>query len=341
MARAPDESKREVTTSLLSRFPDAPTLTIARKAYNENKALWTNLEACRCYVRNVRGNQGQRMRSTTVDKRFFRKPGKAGEVSWPLLPKPITYLRERDPYVVDTPGRWLIISDIHLPYHDEVALKAALAYAKKLGVVGIILNGDINDFHGISRFDSDPRKRDLNVEIEAACQFRRAIRQMFGAKCRIIDKEGNHDERWILYLMRKAQELLDIPQFQYEELCGLNEIGSEHVGDKRPIRLGKLWVIHGHEYRGGFVSPVNPARGIFLKAKESTLCGHWHQSSSHSSNTIGDHTITCWSMGCLCDRKPEYARFNEWQHGFAVVEIGSDGSYSVQNCRILNGKVWA
>jgi hypothetical protein len=37
----------------------------------------------------------------------------------------------------------------------------------------------------------------------------------------------------------------------------------------------------------------------------------------------------------LCDMSPAYARINKWNHGFAAVEVASDGAYDVRNFQIL------
>ena len=32
--------------------------------------------------------------------------------------------------------------------------------------------------------------------------------------------------------------------------------------------------------------------------------------------------------------RPEYARVNKWNHGFATVEVAADGNFNVENYRI-------
>jgi hypothetical protein len=50
--------------------------------------------------------------------------------------------------------------------------------------------------------------------------------------------------------------------------------------------------------------------------------------------------VFCWSTGCLCDLRPEYARYAKWNHGHAVVNVEPDGQFQVQNFRITaEGKV--
>ncbi len=58
----------------------------------------------------------------------------------------------------------LLLSDIHVPYHNIQALTLALKYGLENEVNTILLNGDIIDFYAISRFEKDPRKRNFAAD---------------------------------------------------------------------------------------------------------------------------------------------------------------------------------
>ena len=105
-----------------------------------------------------------------------------------------------------------------------------------------------------------------------------------------------------------------------------------------PIGVGKLLIIHGHEFGGGFSSPVNPARGAYLKAKDCVLMGHEHRTSEHTEQSALGTTVTCWSMGCLCNLRPAYRPFNKWNHGFATLDL-SGPDWRIENKRIVDGRV--
>jgi predicted phosphodiesterase len=119
-----------------------------------------------------------------------------------------------------------------------------------------------------------------------------------------------------------------------EEWLGCDDLGIEIVEDQRPIMLGKLPVLHGHELPKGLTNPVNMARGAYLRTAHTILVGHGHRTSGHSEPDLWREEVFCWSTGCLCDMRPEYARINKWNHGFAFVEIAKDKSFDVSNLRI-------
>jgi len=48
---------------------------------------------------------------------------------------------------------------------------------------------------------------------------------------------------------------------------------------------------------------------------------------------FGSETTT-WSQGCLCNRSPDYAKFNKWNWGFAFADVANDGSFDLMNYRL-------
>lgn len=232
----------------------------------------------------------------------------------------------------------LIIGDIHIPYHNIPALTLALKYGLENEVNTILLNGDIIDFYAISRFEKDPRKRNFGHEVLMTRQFLTTLRQLF-PNAAIYYKCGNHDVRYDHYIMRNAPDLLGMNEFSFESLMKLDELNITFIPDKQIIRAGNLTILHGHELGQSVFSPVNIARGLFLRAKDNALCGHHHQASEHSEPNINGKLTTCWSVACLCELHPDYMPINKHHHGFAHVKVMDTGEFEVSNYRIVNGKI--
>jgi hypothetical protein len=206
-----------------------------------------------------------------------------------------------------------------------------------MGADSVLLNGDTLDCYSLSKYEKDPRKRTFSDELQSARELLEAIRDAFPG-CPIYFKIGNHEERYERYLSFKAPELLGCTDFKLENLLRFGEYGVQLITDKRIIKAGKLSIMHGHEFFGGGAG-VNPARGYFMRAKESVMCGHNHQTSEHTEPTLSGDIITAWSTGCLSELHPMYMPVNKWNLGFAFVEIESDGTFKVHNKRIFNGKI--
>lgn len=327
--------KQDLVREYVERFPNHADLTIAKKIYKENSLLFPSLDSVRSQVRVIRGHRG----------------GKALKYADTNLKTPITHntnpykLPEsdeqiREPYILPKANNnILLISDLHIPYHNISAITAALNYGKEQDVNTIIINGDLIDFYMCSRFEKDPRKRSIKYEFDATKEFLRILRKEF-SKCQIYWIKGNHDVRYEHWLMAKAPEVFDDPYYRLDERLKLSDENIHLIGDKVIVKAGKLNIHHGHLFFRGFIAPVNSARGLFLRAKESMIVGHCHKISEHTETNISGDITTCWSTGCLAELSPDYSPFaNNYAHGFAHIKVDTNGYYSVKNYRIFNGKI--
>jgi predicted phosphodiesterase len=253
-----------------------------------------------------------------------------------MLGMPAPHPESYEPFKIDTPGRWLILSDIHAPYHDRTTLELAVTEAKRRGVVGVLLNGDTLDSHEISNHDKDPSAPRYIDEIDTARKLLAWLRaQLPGA--RLVLKEGNHEERLERYVIQRAPALFGLEGIDLPSLLHFRDVGAEWVSGRRVIALGKLCVVHGHEYRGG--GGVNPARWLYLRARYVSICGHFHRSSEHGERNIRGTEERAWSLGCACYLFPRYMPLNSWNHGCAFVEVSGDGNFAVENKRVFGGKL--
>lgn len=321
----------EIVLDHVKRFPDVPTLTLAKKIYKEYPKHFTSLENLRSMIRYRRGNHGKQNRKygSNAFAEHYKKNGKAGY----KIPKSIA--KPEKPFKLSD-GKWLVLSDIHIPYHDDEALSLALEYGAKNNIDHILLNGDICDFFSVSRWMKNPDERNLSRELQMTREFLGVLRGE-NPNARIVYKIGNHEERWEHYMYTKAPEVVGLTEFEINKLLEFDKYGVELVKGKQIIKAGsKLTIIHGHEIYGG--SSVNPARGLYNQMKVCAMMGHRHQSSAHSEKNADDKFVACWSIGCLCDMKPEYATINRWNHGFAVVELEGN-KFNVNNLRIVNGTI--
>ncbi len=331
--------KANMVVEYLQKFPNATTTGLARLIANENPLDFDSQEQARAIVRYYRGEKNyksghkpqgwqEHQRSELTKKQCMQKN----------FDLPVSdYEATKAFYIPKGQNNILVLSDIHIPYQDNKALNLALDYGLENKVNTIYLNGDTIDMYQGSRFIKDRRLRDLAGELELTRQFLKLLQDTFG--CPIYFKIGNHEKRWEDYLRLKAPELLGIDDFKLEQILRFREFGVTLVKDRQIAYAGKLPILHGHEWFAGFAPPVNPARGLFLKAKESCLIGHHHNTSEHSEKSLGGKITTCWSTGCLSGLEPEYNPFNRYNHGFAHVTTEKNGEYKVKNIRILDYKI--
>jgi predicted phosphodiesterase len=321
-------TKIQIARDYITRFPDAENRTIARAMNKEQPKVFPNSESARNVIRTLRGAFGDRK---AADKSAVRPLG------WQKNIMPKTLATPREDFVISGKNRILILSDIHIPYHDVKALKTAIEHGKKQNPTIILLNGDVGDFYAASDHSKDPRRL-MSEELDSLRQFLFYLRAQF-PKARILYKIGNHETRVERYLTKNAPVVLGIPEFKIQSFLKFDDMGIELVESLQITRLGKLPVIHGHELPKG--GGVNPARWLWLKLDETAMCGHFHKTSENIEATGLQKKLTNnWSLGCLCDLSPDYAITNRWNHGFATVEINHSDDYFVANHKIIDGRVY-
>ena len=313
---------------------DMPTRKLSRIMYSENNLTFKNIDDARTVIQKIEGKAGGKRHKASSKNTQFYKPEHRPENPYEL-PKSDETIYE--PYIIKG-RRILVLSDIHIPYHSIPALTAAFDWARDKDVDTVLLNGDTIDAHRLSKYVTDPKKRDFAGELETFREFFTVLVQAF-PKAQIIFKIGNHEERYDAFLAQKAGELSGVSEFSLENIIRSRAQGIEFVTDKRIMKAGDLNIIHGHEFTGGSFSPVNIARGLFLKAKVSAMQGHNHQTSEHTETDMNGRITTTWSVGCLSELHPMYMPLNKWNHGFAFVEVQPDGDFQVQNKRIHKGEV--
>lgn len=315
----------------LDRFPKSSKRTISEKIYKENELLFKNYEDVRLLVRRLTGATGN---SQLSRKKIDHVTNFSSSNPYGL---PETEAKPFEPYILPKANNnILFLSDIHLPYHDIHALTLALNYGKEKGVNTIYLNGDILDIYKGSFHEQDPKKRDLEYELEVGRQFLDLIKSNF-PNAKIFYKEGNHEARWERFLRVKAPIVLGFEEFRLPVLLKLQEKGVTWIPNKQLVKIGKLNVIHGNEYKGG--GGINVARTLWLRAGDNVIAGDKHKTQTGLKTNIDKKVVGTWSVGCLCELNPDYLPFNEWNLGFAHIEVFSNGEFAVHNKQIINSKI--
>lgn len=315
---------------------EMPTLKLARIMYKENDLLFKDVEDARTILRYIEGKKGAKERKykTVTNSEFYMKEER---------PKNPYNLPDSDeaiyePYEIKGHKRIVIFSDIHVPFHSVDCLTAAIQYCKKEKPDAILLNGDTIDCHHLSRFVRDPKKRIFAKELKTFQELIEVFEKQL--KCKIYFKVGNHEERYEHFLLTKAAELKGVEEFEFEAIIKARAKGIGFISDRRYMMLNSLAGIHGHEYIGGISAPINPARGLFMRGKVSSFQGHNHQTSEHTEPTMTGTMVTTWSLGCMSELHPAFMPLNKWNHGFAIVDLDSNGSdFEFRNKRIYKGKV--
>jgi len=243
------------------------------------------------------------------------------------------------PHFIRGQNKILVISDLHLPYHDEKAIEVALLKGKAENVNIIILLGDLLDMYQLSQWVKDPKNPNMATELEICREFLQLLRKEF-PDAEIIWKEGNHEARWQTYFYRNAPDVAVLPGMTVYDYMNVEQYGIQVIRDNRPINVSTLLLYHGHELPRGLTNPVNQARGQWLRATANMIAGHGHRTSTHIERSATGQIFSNWSIGCLCDLTPQYASINKWNHGFGILTQEGPKSFYFNNYSIHDGKLF-
>lgn len=321
----------------LEKYPDLPNLTLARKIVTDNPLVFTNIESCRASLRFQRGARGDLSRSKSTNKEHVKPKGFGSNNPYNM---PTSFAEKRIEYKLPIANNnILLLSDLHIPYHDVPAINCAIQYGKENKVNTIIINGDLLDFHNQSRFEKDPRARSTKEEFDTCRAILEVLRAEF-PKADIIFGLGNHDVRYERWLYLKCPEIFDDSYYHLEERLRLNDLKIKNLPHAYLIKAGKLHIAHGDTIVKGIFAPVNSARGAYMKVKSSIIIGHTHSVSEHVETNLTGETIGTWSTGCLCSLYPQYDPHNtRHRHGFAHITTEKNGNYHVNNFKVQDGKI--
>lgn len=223
----------------------------------------------------------------------------------------------------------LMLCDIHLPFHDTDTIEKAL---KDKDEYDTIIIQEVFDFYALSRFDKT-RLISVAREQEMFFQFMEWMREIV-PNHKIYFQIGNHDERFMLTLMRKAQEFSELAGMEFETIFNFSEYNIELVPMRNLMLYRGLYIGHGHEI-GARGAPVSPARTFMLKTKGNFIGGHFHRTSEQLTRDIKDDVTGCWSVGCACDLHPLYAPINDWNNGYAIIRPFGKDQFRVKNIKLF------
>lgn len=212
------------------------------------------------------------------------------------------------------------ITDVHFPFHDEAKLREAQANVK--GCDHIILGGDIMDCYTISRFDKDPRRKaSLAIERAMTKAWLLELRNE-NPDARIDYIEGNHEKRLLLYVLRRAPELLELDLVTIPKLLNLDELDI-HYHPQSGFRAYDLRFKHGDKVRA---KAGYSAHAEMADHNCSGISGHTHRFAPAYRRTREGVLQQWWEGGGLFDiEQADYVESPDWVNGHLILHASPGG----------------
>lgn len=219
---------------------------------------------------------------------------------------------------------YAVIGDVHLRYVDPAAYDLMLAVLEFVRPHAVILNGDIIDCTGLSKYSKDPDDVDvLQEELHAWERFVRAVKRTVGEDKPISYTMGNHEARLERYLMDNAPALRSLEALSLPSLMRFDEYGVKFQRDEIVLAENNLVVHHGTKVRGwsGMSAKAELEKRRF---QVSSLSGHTHRMGVvYTSLPYSNRVVGAWEGGTLHRLDADYIPGGnpDWQQGMTVLEV--------------------
>jgi hypothetical protein len=311
--------QQDILNEYVLNFKDLPTLTLAKKIKLEKPTYFESVEQIRDGIRQRRGNRGNKSRN---------QPSV-------IAPKPNHFIPTEpkkdipDDAHFDEPRFWLIINDAHIPFHDKGAFATAIDFGIAQGCDSLYCNGDMADNSAFSKWFKDPKHLTPKEDFDDFKTNMKDLAPLFDKK---VFKIGNHDDWYNKRLATLIPEMARVDGTSFTDIAKLPEMGFQIIESMQLSFISSMPFLHGHELERGFVSPVNPARGVFMKTYDSMGVAHYHKTSSHVERmALHNKIIATRSVGCLCSLRTSYQTLTKWNWGFATIRVHDSKRYDFSN----------
>jgi hypothetical protein len=237
----------------------------------------------------------------------------------------------------------VVCGDLHVPYHDPVAIGCMLGYMKDNPPDGFTVAGDFADFYQISRFDKEPRRElEFQADIDACNAILDAIDAVLPEGCKKRFLIGNHEDRLQKFLKTpQARAISSLRCLTVESLLRLEERGYQvvpMVGRDSSVKVGLIEVGHFNKVNQ---HSAYTERALVDERGCSIMQLHTHRRGAFYKRLRGTgEEIGGWGPGCLCDLNPEYVTSPNWMSGFASITKCADSDrYHVNLHEIIGGEL--
>jgi predicted phosphodiesterase len=228
----------------------------------------------------------------------------------------------------------MMVSDVHVPYHDKRAWETAVAASEDLKPDVIVIGGDFLDCYVCSKFDKAPTRFSLLSD-----ELREARTELAKLNAsRVIYVEGNHEHRLTSYVIRNTAPLAGLVSI--ESALRIRERGWQWVPYPQHVTIGDLRIQH-EPMLGGKYGAI---RTLESGGAISWAFGHTHTGQVASMGTPDGSEIHAVNTGWLGDFdslafdycSPAMAR-QRWRHGFGLFYQDRGKTISAQFVQIING----
>jgi predicted phosphodiesterase len=238
--------------------------------------------------------------------------------------------------------KWIIMSDMQVPYQDNKALAVVEKYMAAHRWDGYLNIGDFLDMDSISSFNKGKPGNTEGIRIwedyntaNKILDRHQAIVRKRNPKAEFVMLEGNHEERVGRFFAENP--IFKGGPMDVDKALRLKERGFKWVkawSEGEDYKIG-----HAHFTHGQYTNRYHAAKMV-ENYGESIFYGHTHDimCMPKASKLHPETVLVGQSIGCLCKRDLAYmkGRPSNWQLGFAVFFFLPNGNYTYYVVRIFD-----
>lgn len=223
----------------------------------------------------------------------------------------------------------VVLSDIHIPFQDNKAVRCALDFIRGEQPDIIVLNGDVLDMFMLSRFTKGEGRNPME-EITMCREFLGELRKYSNADIYYVI--GNHETRLEHYVLNKAPELASL----IEDVFSIIKVSDFNIRGCASLTVNNTFVFKHGTLLGNKagLSAIKEMENSYM----SGCTGHTHRLCKYIARKAGRKFVWLES-GCLCDLNPEYVVQPNWQQGFVTISIKDGKVKHTRAIEIENGEM--
>ena len=225
--------------------------------------------------------------------------------------------------------RFLIVPDVHVPYQDDAAIGAVVAFKRDFKPHHVVLLGDLLSADQVSPYPGD-EETTLSDEFAVANDILDRLTPH-------VYMEGNHEQRLSRagLVDRRIRELLSpVAGLRLKER-GVRWYPLSSIPSVSVHHLGRLRCVHGWWWGQHCAKQHAEALGC-------CVFGHSHRIQCMQSKfSLGPHHVA-WNIGCLCRDDIPYMMQRPpsgWGKGFAFGYLHRNGMFQLYQVQLVGPTV--
>ena len=223
---------------------------------------------------------------------------------------------------------WLILPDIHRPFHNQILWDKILQIIQDLGdtLTGLVITGDYLDLFTLGSYNANSLGllKDITLEDEYTdgLQGIEELQAVLHPTTQRVFLYGNHEDRYFREVNKLDNAKYGNTLKDPVEALKLNQYGYKVLTNWKDdvFSVGDIDITHG------VYTNIHVAKKHLEMNGKSIMFGH-----THRIQTFFNGDYTGYNIGCLIDMNSPYFNYmprmnrKKWTNGFSFITVDKEG----------------